>query len=211
MKHLKHMRIWLDILMFAAFVAALGMRITDVFLHEILGTAALILFAVHNILNWRWYKNLFAGKYFAMRILGAATNIGLLILCIIVFASAVIISQYIFGFGISDMQARQWHSVAAYYLMLFLGLHMGLHFNFIFGKAGAFAKCAMAAFALLGIYAVFDRAFLQKLFCGYSFDYWSGELPAVLFFAENAAIVFLTAAITRGLIYIFNSKTKGLK
>ena len=163
MKHLKHMRIWLDILMFAAFVAALGMHITDVFLHEILGVAALILFAVHNILNWRWYKNLFAGKYFAMRILGAATNIGLLILCIIVFASAVIISQYIFGFGISDMQARQWHSVAAYYLMLFLGLHMGLHFNFIFGKAGAFAKCAMAAFALLGIYAVFDRAFLRIL------------------------------------------------
>lgn len=197
--------------MFAAFVAALGMRITDVFLHEILGTAALILFAVHNILNWRWYKNLFAGKYFAMRIFNTAANAVLLFWCVVVLIAGAIISQYIFGFGISDMQARQWHSVAAYYLMLFLGLHMGLHFNFIFGKAGAFAKCAMAAFALLGIYAVFDRAFLQKLFCGYSFDYWSGELPAALFFAENAAIVFLTAAITRGLIFIFNSKTKGLK
>lgn len=197
--------------MFAAFVAALGMRITDVFLHEILGTAALILFAVHNILNWRWYKNLFKGKYFAMRIFNTAANAGLLFLCVVVLIAGVIISQYIFGFGISDMQARQWHSVAAYYLMLFVGIHLGLHFNFIFGKAKAFAKCAMAAFALFGIYAVFDRAFLQKLFCGYSFDYWSGELPTALFFAENAAIVFLTAAITRGLIYIFNSKTKGLK
>ncbi len=211
MKGLKNMRIWLDTLMFAAFVAALGMRITDVFWHEILGTAALALFGLHNILNWRWYKNLLAGRYFAMRSFNTAVNAGLLILCAAVLVAGVIISQYIFGFGISNMQARQWHSLAAYYLMLFVGIHLGLHFNFIFGKAKAFAKCAMAAFAAFGAYAVFDRAFLQKLFCGYSFDYWSGELPAALFFAENAAIVFLTAAITRGLIFIFNSKTKGLK
>ena len=36
--------------------------------HEWAGAGIFVLFAVHHILNWRWHKNLFRGKYSLIRV-----------------------------------------------------------------------------------------------------------------------------------------------
>ena len=46
--------------------------------HEWLGLAMFLLFILHHVLNWRWYRSLFKGKYTPIRILQTLLNILLL-------------------------------------------------------------------------------------------------------------------------------------
>ena len=60
---MKVVRMFLDILMFILMLILMGPHITDNFIHEILGVTTFILFIIHHILNVRYYKNIFKGKY----------------------------------------------------------------------------------------------------------------------------------------------------
>jgi phosphotransferase system glucose/maltose/N-acetylglucosamine-specific IIC component len=45
------------------------------------------------------------------------------------------------------------------------------------------------ALAAFGVWSSFDRDMFSKLFCGFSFDYWPEERPAILFFAVNLSLM----------------------
>lgn len=47
----------------------MAFQITGQEFHEWLGAGMLVLLLAHNILNYRWYKNLFREKYGVIRIL----------------------------------------------------------------------------------------------------------------------------------------------
>lgn len=66
--------------------------------HEILGICLFILFIIHHILNIRWYKTIFKGKYTFTRVLFIIVNFLLLLTILGIFISAVLISAHVFQF-----------------------------------------------------------------------------------------------------------------
>ena len=59
----------IDLLMTVLLLLLMAYQITGQELHECFGAGMLVLFLVHNILNIRWYGNLFKGKYRPLRII----------------------------------------------------------------------------------------------------------------------------------------------
>jgi hypothetical protein len=64
----------------------------------ILGVGLIILFIIHNILNWEWYKRLFKGKYSALRIIHTTINIFLVAEMLGLMISGVMLSRTVFAF-----------------------------------------------------------------------------------------------------------------
>ena len=126
--------------------------------HEILGLALFLLWAVHISLNRRWYASLaqasksitstnandrraygaiFKGKYNPYRVVQTVVNCGILICTIFLMISGIILSNHLFTFlGIEKGLgfARIAHLLASHWYYLFMSLHIGLHVSMIANK-----------------------------------------------------------------------------
>lgn len=105
--------------------------------HEILGVALLLLWAVHIALNRRWYGAIFRGKYNPYRAMQTVVNCGILICAIFLMISGIILSNHIFTFlGIEKGLgfARIAHLLASHWYFLFMSMHIGLHVSMIANK-----------------------------------------------------------------------------
>ena len=105
--------------------------------HEILGVALCVLWAVHITLNRRWYGAIFRGKYNAYRVMQTIINCSILICTIFLMISGIILSNHIFTFlntqgGLGF--ARIAHLLASHWYYLFMSLHIGLHVGVIANK-----------------------------------------------------------------------------
>lgn len=109
---------------------------TDI-VHEILGLALFLLWAVHISLNRRWYGAIFKGKYNPYRVMQTFNNCGILICTIFLMISGIILSNHVFTF--LNIQAglgfaRVAHLLASHWYYLFMSLHIGLHVGMIANK-----------------------------------------------------------------------------
>ncbi len=105
--------------------------------HEILGVALLLLWAVHIALNRRWYGAIFRGSYNPYRVMQTVINCGILICAIFLMLSGIILSNHIFTFlGIEKGLgfARIAHLLASHWYFLFMSMHIGLHVSMIANK-----------------------------------------------------------------------------
>ena len=105
--------------------------------HEILGVALFVLWAVHIALNRRWYGGIFKGKYNSYRIMQTVINCCILICTIFLMISGIILSNQLFTFlGIEKGLgfARIAHLLASHWYYLFMSLHIGLHVGVIANK-----------------------------------------------------------------------------
>ena len=105
--------------------------------HEILGLALFLLWAVHISLNRRWYGAIFKGKYNPYRVMQTFINCGILICTIFLMISGIILSNHIFTFlnircGLGF--ARIAHLLASHWYYLFMSLHIGMHVGMIANK-----------------------------------------------------------------------------
>ena len=105
--------------------------------HEILGVALLLLWAVHIALNRRWYGAIFRGSYNPYRVMQTVINCGILICAIFLMISGIILSNHIFTFleiekGLGF--ARIAHLLASHWYFLFMSMHIGLHVSMIANK-----------------------------------------------------------------------------
>ena len=66
--------------------------------HEILGLALFLLWAVHISLNRRWYGAIFRGKYNPYRVMQTVINCCILICTIFLMISGIILSNQLFTF-----------------------------------------------------------------------------------------------------------------
>ena len=87
-----------DFLMTILLLLLMAFQITGQEFHEWLGAGMLVLLLAHNILNYRWYKNLFREKYGVIRILQTAINTAVLVSMICLAYSGIVMSRYVFGF-----------------------------------------------------------------------------------------------------------------
>jgi len=178
------LRIALDMSMTVLLLCVYAFQIIGNTAHIGVGITIFVLFTVHIFINRHWFKTIFTGKYTLRRIVMTTVNIALVLAAVTMMITGI-------------LKARQIHTTTAYWFLLLIGVHLGLHWgiftkfinknNFIITVTRILA-CLFAAF---GVWSFFDRDMFAKLFLGFSFDYWPAERPSILFFAETLSIMGL--------------------
>jgi hypothetical protein len=197
-------RLVIDLAMTVLLLCALAYRIIGDVAHEWIGIAMTVLFIAHNAVNWRWYRGILTGKYDFRRALNTAVNLLLLTMMVVLVTSGALLSRTVFAFmGFSGgMQIRLVHTSAAYWGLILIAVHVGMHWEMLIAAMRRMTKIteasrrriialrfATALIVIYGVYASFDRDMGAKLFLGYSFDFWHPDRPAILFFSHNLAVM----------------------
>ena len=169
------LKLALDAIMLILLVLMYKKQVISLSFHEIGGLALIGLFFIHHLVNARWIgsatKRLFAkgtpGMVRARYIVDAL----LLLAFLTVGVTGILINKTLFEIHIAG-NAKTLHYFASAVAILLMGVHLGLHADYIFGKlfrAGAnkLAKIATAVvLALLvafGGYSVFTTQFASYL------------------------------------------------
>lgn len=207
MKRKMEIKIIIDLLMTAVLLALMAFQITGQELHEWFGAGMFALFLAHNILNFKWYKNLFRGKYTMFRALQTVINLVVFISMLCLAYSGILMSRYALSFIPLDGSmalARQMHMAAAYWGFVLMSIHAGLHYGMLVGMVGKKVKdrnIPKAAVWILRVFAVLIAAygavcFYRANIISYmmfinQFAFFDFEQSAVSVFAEYAAMMGL--------------------
>ena len=143
MKPRKNLKMGIDILMTGLLLCLMAYQITGQELHEWFGTAMLVLFIMHNILNIRWYGRLFKGKYRLLRIIQTIINLSVLVSMLCLGYSGIVMSRYVFApLSIHGPMAtaRRMHMAASYWGFVLMSFHLGMHWGMVTGMFGRSSK-----------------------------------------------------------------------
>ena len=189
--------------------------------HEILGLALFLLWAVHIALNRRWFGAMLKGKYNPYRVMQTVVNCGILICALFLMISGIILSSHIFTFlniqgGLGF--ARIAHLLASHWYYLFMSLHIGLHVSMIANKIAQKKDAAsessnqeskpqssarkiifrivLALACAYGLYAFIIRGVWKYLFLQQQFFFFDLERGYVLFAVDYISIIILFATIS---------------
>ena len=176
--------------------------------HEILGVGLFVLWALHIILNRRWYGAIFRGKYNPYRVMQTVINCCILICTIFLMISGIILSNHIFTFlNIQDGLgfARIAHLLASHWYYLFMSLHIGLHVGMIANKIESSQNIArtiifsilLALACVYGLYAFIARGVWRYLILQQQFFFFDFERGYILFALDYISIIILFATISR--------------
>lgn len=207
MKPKMMLKMGIDLVMTVLLLCQMAYMLVGETAHEYLGTAMFVLFILHHLLNWNWYRSLKKGRYGAVRILQTAVNT-LVLLCMLgLMVSGVILSREVFAFlpiqgGMGF--ARILHMLASYWGFVLMSVHLGLHWGMVMGmarrlcrKKESSAVCTVvlrllaAAVCIFGICAFVKNNIADYLFQRSQFVFFDMEQPLALFFAEYLAMMGL--------------------
>ena len=169
--------------------------------HEILGVGLFVLWALHIILNRRWYGAIFKGKYNPYRVMQTIINCCILICTIFLMISGIILSNHIFTFlniqgGLGF--ARIAHLLASHWYYLFMSLHIGLHVGRLFQHITAkiIPRIILALVCAYGLYAFIARGVWKYLILQQQFFFFDLERGYILFALDYISIIILFATIS---------------
>lgn len=132
-------KVIIDFLMTILLLLLMAFQITGQEFHEWFGAGMLVLFLVHNVLNYKWYKNILKGRYSSVWVLQSVVNFAVLFSMLCLAYSGIVMSQYVFGFvSISGQMAlaRQMHMAVSYWGFVLMSVHLGFHWSMVVGMAG---------------------------------------------------------------------------
>jgi len=219
-------KVGIDLLMTALLLLLMAYQITGQELHEWFGTGMLVLFLLHNILNLKWYGNLFKGKYRLPRIIQTFVNFSVLITMLCLGFSGIVMSRHVFAaFPIHGPMAtaRMMHLAASYWGFVLMSVHLGLHWSMILGMCrkltGSREKPqiitwilrVMAALpAVYGLYLFCRKDILSYMFLKQQFVFFDFEQSVAAVFVEYIAMmcfwVFAAYYVSKGIGRISASK-----
>lgn len=196
MKYKRVVKIIIDIAMYLIFVALMQEHLWSDKLHEWIGVTLFALFIVHNILNIRWYKTIFKGKYTASRIMLSVVNIALLAAMLCCMISSVLVSGKVFAFlNLGGAKfGRTLHLAATAWAFVLMSLHLGLHFTPFANKLKQRAlilrigQIITVILAVYGIYVFIGRAFYEELFYLTEYKFFDTDKSAAAYFFETIAM-----------------------
>ncbi|HWR07552.1 DUF4405 domain-containing protein [Sporomusa sp.] len=201
----------IDLIMTVLILVAMASRLTGTTIHELLGITLFIVFIIHNILNWGWYKALLKGKYNTLRFFHTVINLLLLATMLALLISGVMLSRTVFVF--MDLNgglfARKLHMLFTYWGFILMSVHLGMHWGMIMDAVRKMAKITSAnrnrtlalqtmavLLATYGVYASFSREIGAKLILYYTFDFWNYDQSPVIFFIDYLSIMGLCVCVT---------------
>ena len=195
-------RMIVDLLMTAALVLLMSYSLLGEAAHEWIGIAMLVLFVTHHVLNRRWFRGLFKGKYTPFRVFQTA-------LVLLIFAgmigsavSGAVLSRYALDF-LPIRGGRAWarvvHMLCAYWGFVLMSLHLGLHWNMMLAKMRKttsetrtwLLRFVALAVALYGIYAFAKQDILNYLLLRNHFVFFDFDAPRIVFYLDYIAIMGL--------------------
>ena len=197
-----------DATMYIVFLLLMGQYLLPGLPHEWLGIVAGVLFILHNLLNYKWYRALFKGKYNGMRILQTAVNFLLLITVFTGMVSGILASQHLFSIGDGGTieLGRFLHLVATAWSFLLMSVHLGLHWVRFAGitkklpvsRNGShiLRRCFQILAVVLciyGIYIFIERQFWEELF--HLIDYQKEYDTSKTFFVYLAESIVMSAML----------------
>ncbi len=119
-----------DMVLTVLLLFLMAFQVTGDVLHEWLGIGMTVTLVLHHILNRKWYKAVFKGKYSPYRIVMTAVNTLMLAAIALTALSGMSMSGHAvpFMYGlINVMTARTLHLAMSYWSFSLMGLHIGLH------------------------------------------------------------------------------------
>ena len=214
----------IDVLMTVLLLCLMAYQITGQALHEWFGAGMLALFIAHNILNIRWYGNLFKGKYGLLRIIQTTFNFSVLISMLCLGYSGIVMSRYVFAaLPISGPMAtaRRMHMAASYWGFVLMSFHLGMHWGMVTGMFRRLLKgrtlpgkkmCGMSVWVLRLVVVLIAGygllCFIRKDIVSYMFlknefvffDFEQSKLSVILEYAVMMGFwVFAGFSITKGI------------
>lgn len=178
-------------------------------LHEWLGVAMLLIFMLHHILNLSWHKTIFKGKYNALRVIGAVTDILLLIVMLVLMCSGIVMSGYVFSFlhiNFGQQSARLLHLIASYWGFVLMGFHTGMHWNMMISRFQAYSKTPMRIpsiisrisvilISLYGLYRFIGYGIIDYMFLKTQFVFYDFSKSTLLYIIDYTAMTVMFGCI----------------
>lgn len=205
------LKMGIDLVMTILLLCQMAYMLIGEVAHEWMGAVMFMLFILHHVLNWKWYKNLVKGRYTAVRIFQVIVDFLVLLSMLGLMVSGIIMSREVFAFLPIDGGmgfSRILHMLAAYWGFILMSIHLGLHWGMIMGAARKIIGTAkhspvrtwiLRGFALLicgfGIYSFFKHNIADYLFVRSQFVFFDMEQPLVLFFVEYFSMMGLWVCI----------------
>lgn len=197
----------IDTLMAFALLILMGYQFWGEAPHEWVGVATFVLFIVHHVLNVRWHKALFKGRYSTLRVLTLCVDCLVLLFMLAQMYSGIMMSRYVFNFlpfGGGMALARRLHILGSYWGFLFISLHLGLHWNMILEmirKAinmkgiskirNTILFCAGLIISVYGIWVFMNRDFPTYLLLKSEFVFLDYSEPKFGFYIDFLALMGL--------------------
>ncbi|MCM1226203.1 MAG: DUF4405 domain-containing protein [Clostridium sp.] len=227
MKSKMIIKICIDTLMTILLLLLMSYQITGQKLHEWLGLGMLLLFIFHNILNFKWYRNLFKGRYKPLRILQTILNFSVLISMLYLGFSGMTMTHYVFDafdFG-SISEARKIHLSASYWGFVLMSVHLGFHWSMVLGIFRKLCKVKKMPFVLIwlmrltavliagyGAVCFHKNDIVSYMFLRNQFVFFDFEQGAVSVLARYIAMMgfwlFIGFYLSKGMMKISSLKAK---
>ncbi|MBR0031583.1 MAG: DUF4405 domain-containing protein [Treponema sp.] len=215
----KRIRMPLDILMTILSIILMGGTVLfpNDRVHQILGMTLLVLWAVHVILNRRWFGSLFKGRYAPHRIMQIVVNLGVLVCALLLMISGMMMAWFIpseiVGGGLGF--ARIIHLIASHWYYVFMAFHIGLHASMIARIATQSSTSSTSQnsqnklpskkiiplrvicifISLYGVYAFITRGLWKYMFGLQQFFFFDFERGYLLFAIDYLSILVLFATM----------------
>jgi hypothetical protein len=179
--------------------------------HEISGTVLFALLGWHLAVNRTWFGNLLRGRYDTRRTITLVLHLLLIANMLVLLITSVVISKSVFEFlSIPDsIYLRDVHWFAAYWVMVIVGVHLGLHWSRVMAMVRTtlrlspgnsartlVLRIAAAVLAGFGVWSFTVLGVWTKLTFTYSLDFWDFTAAVTPFFGHWAGVVSLPAIIT---------------
>ena len=205
MKRRQVLKIVVDVLMTCILLLLMARNLVGEAAHEWLGISMFVLFILHHILNRRWSRNLFKGKYTSFRLLQTALVVLVLISMLGSMVSGIMLSEHALTF-LPVMGGSSWartvHMLCAYWGFVFMSLHLGLHWNMMIGMAKRMAKkpsstrtWILRIIAVLiagyGVFAFFKRDIGDYMLLRTMFVFFDFSEPLIFFLLDCIATMCL--------------------
>ncbi|ODT75059.1 MAG: hypothetical protein ABS76_35330 [Pelagibacterium sp. SCN 64-44] len=177
--------------------------------HEVVGTLFLVLLIVHNVTVLRWYAALGKGKWTVRRTYSTVVNAFILLLMLSLAVTSILVSQSLFAALPINIgyAAREAHVIVAYWALVAMGLHLGLHWSRVMAvvqkavlvvstAAGTMiARILALVIAVYGVQSSLVMLLPEKLLAIPALEMWDFTIDAGGFFIRYAAIVGLFVVI----------------
>ena len=191
-------RMPLDILMTLLSIILMGgtMLFPDDRVHQIFGISLIVIWAVHVILNRRWYGALFKGQYKPYRIMQLIVNCGVLICAMLLMISGLLIAWFFPADWVGGALgfARITHLLASHWYYVFMAFHIGLHGAMLASKIkirGLVPRIICILISLYGIYAFIIRGVWKYMLGLQQFFFFDFNRGYVLFALDYISIIVL--------------------
>jgi Domain of unknown function (DUF4405) len=179
--------------------------------HEFVGTAMFLLLILHNIFNRRWYGSIARTQREPRSLFNIGVTFALLSVMLSLLVTSVLISKALVEFlpAWGGFTVRQIHTLAAYWALIIVAIHLGLRWPMLMGIARNLLgikkptivrtialRLATLAIATHGIWSANVLGLGTKLSMQMTLDWWNFEESVAGFFVHCLAVAGLAIAAT---------------